>query len=129
MGRGSVLTAIYSLSIGSRVYIGKYCSIEVEGNIGSDVLIGNHVLIVGRRDHDWRAQSSIFSAPHVTDERALSLPLTIGSNVWIGAGSVVLSGLSIGDDAIVAAGSTVRHDVPPGTIVAGNPATFAALRQ
>jgi maltose O-acetyltransferase len=46
----------------------------------------------------------------------------IGRRVFIGAESIVLPGVTIGDDAIVAAGSVVTRDVPPGTIVAGNPA-------
>lgn len=46
----------------------------------------------------------------------------IGSNVWIGAGAIVLPGVSIGDDAIVGAGSVVTRDVPAGATVMGNPA-------
>lgn len=49
-------------------------------------------------------------------------PVHIGSDVFIGAGSVVLPGVTVGDGAVVAAGSIVRHDVPPGKMVAGNPA-------
>jgi maltose O-acetyltransferase len=51
-----------------------------------------------------------------------SVPVRIGSNVWIGGGAIVLPGVSIGDDAIVGAGSVVTRDVPPGTTVVGNPA-------
>jgi maltose O-acetyltransferase len=46
----------------------------------------------------------------------------IGSRVFIGAHAIVLPGVTIGDDAIVGAGSVVRQDVPAGTVVAGNPA-------
>ncbi|WP_374469712.1 DapH/DapD/GlmU-related protein [Phenylobacterium sp.] len=49
--------------------------------------------------------------------------ITIGRNVWIGAGVVVLPGVTIGDDAIVAAGAVVTADVAPATLVAGVPAT------
>jgi maltose O-acetyltransferase len=48
----------------------------------------------------------------------------IGKRVFIGAESIILPGVTIGDDAIVAAGSVVTRDVPPGTLVAGNPARF-----
>jgi maltose O-acetyltransferase len=48
--------------------------------------------------------------------------VAIGRNVYIGARAIVLPGVTIGDGAIVGAGSVVRHDVPPGTVVAGNPA-------
>ena len=50
------------------------------------------------------------------------IPITIGSNVWIGGGAIILPGVTIGDDAIVGAGSVVTRDVPPGGMVAGNPA-------
>jgi maltose O-acetyltransferase len=49
-------------------------------------------------------------------------PVTIGSNVWIGGGAIILPGVCIGDDAVVGAGSVVTHDLPAGARVAGNPA-------
>ena len=48
----------------------------------------------------------------------------IGKRVWIGSGSVKLPGVIIGDNSIVGEGSIVTKDVPPDTIVAGNPAKF-----
>ncbi len=52
-------------------------------------------------------------------------PITIGRNVWIGGGALVLPGVTIGDDAIVGAGSVVTRDVPAGSTVVGNPARSA----
>jgi len=49
-------------------------------------------------------------------------PVTIGANVWIGAGAIILPGVEIGDDAIIGAGCVVTKDVPQGVTVAGNPA-------
>jgi maltose O-acetyltransferase len=49
-------------------------------------------------------------------------PVTIGARVFVGARAVILPGVTIGDDAIVGAGSLVRDDVPAGMVVAGNPA-------
>jgi maltose O-acetyltransferase len=49
-------------------------------------------------------------------------PVTIGNNVWIGGGTIILPGRTIGDDAIIGAGSVVTRDVPAGATVAGNPA-------
>jgi acetyltransferase-like isoleucine patch superfamily enzyme len=56
------------------------------------------------------------------------LPTTIGNDVWIGHGSTVKAGVSIGDGAIVAAGSVVVKDVPPYAIVGGNPARVIRMR-
>lgn len=52
----------------------------------------------------------------------------IGNDVWIGAGSIILSGITIGDGAVIAAGSIVTKDVEPYTIVGGNPAKFIKKR-
>jgi maltose O-acetyltransferase len=49
-------------------------------------------------------------------------PVRIGARAFIGAGAIILPGVTIGDDAIVGAGSVVRRDVAPGTVVGGNPA-------
>jgi len=49
-------------------------------------------------------------------------PISIGQNVWIGGGVIILPGVTIGDDAIIGAGSVVTRDVPGGATVAGNPA-------
>jgi maltose O-acetyltransferase len=49
-------------------------------------------------------------------------PIRIGRNVWIGSGAILLPGVTIGDDAIIGAGSVVTRDVPAGVTVVGNPA-------
>lgn len=53
-------------------------------------------------------------------------PIHIGRNVWIGAGALILPGVTIGDDAIVGAGAVVTRDVPAGATVVGNPARMIA---
>ena len=54
----------------------------------------------------------------------LTKPIVIRRNAWIGAGAIILPGVTIGENAIVGAGSVVRHDVEANTIVGGNPAKF-----
>jgi maltose O-acetyltransferase len=70
----------------------------------------------------------ILTADHPRDpaERATGVewgvPITIGRNVWIGGGAIILPGVTIGDDALLGAGSVVTRDVPAGATVVGNPA-------
>ncbi len=70
----------------------------------------------------------IYAADHPRDPAQrregleLGRPVRIGCNVWIGGGAIILPGITIGDDAVVGAGSVVTRDVPAGVTVAGNPA-------
>ena len=90
------------------------------------VLDGNYVRI---GDNVWIAPNvGIYAAGHPLDvgDRIAgweyAFPVTIGNNVWIGGSVSIIGGVTIGDDAVVAAGSVVIRDVPAGTLVAGNPA-------
>lgn len=61
-------------------------------------------------------------AANRTDAPLEYAPVTIHDNVWIGMGAVILPGVTIGANAVVGAGAVVTRDVPPATVVAGNPA-------
>lgn len=130
IGLGTILWAPNDLVIGDDVYIGKGCTIECDGIIGSGVLIANRVGIVGRRDHDISAVGvPIRLAPWVGESGGPdSGRVRIGNDVWIGYGAIVLSDIEIGRGAVVAAGSVVTHDVPRYAIVAGNPARVVGAR-
>lgn len=132
-GRGTVFYAPKSMKIGENVYIGKYCSLETDIEIGNDVLIGNNVGLIGKYDHDYSCiGKSIKDSPWIGDNdyhfKGKDLKIVIESDVWIGYGSIIVSGVHIGRGAIVAAGSIVLKDVAPYTIVAGNPAKEIAKR-
>ena len=90
------------------------------------VLDGNYVRI---GDNVWIAPNvGIYAAGHPLDVEdriageEYAFPVTIGDNVWIGGGVTIIGGVTIGKNAVVAAGSVVIRDVPPDTLVAGNPA-------
>ena len=124
VGPRTTIWAPQSLSIGDDVYVGKNVTIEVDGRIGSGSLIANSVGIVGRHDHEMhQLGSAVRRSRWVGDfPDSMSQPVDIGSDVWIGYGSIILSGVTIGDHAIIAAGSVVIEDIRPNTIVGGYPA-------
>jgi acetyltransferase-like isoleucine patch superfamily enzyme len=133
VGLLSLLWASRSLSIGENTYIGKLCTIQVNGRIGRGVKIANNVGIVGRNDHDYRTPGVLITDGGWigTDASLAEAPensIEIGDDVWVGFGAVVLSGITIGTGAIIAAGAVVVHDVEPFSIVGGAPACKIGMR-
>lgn len=104
-----------TLEIGDRTYIGAKAHIRVGSHItiGSNVAIAWNVTIMDSDFHNY----NVNDIPQIITKK-----ITIGNNVWIGNNVIVLKGVSIGDNAIIAAGSVVTKDVPPSTAVGGNPA-------
>lgn len=118
---------------GNNVYVGKDVHIECNAEVGDYVMIANRVALVGRHDHDFRALGiPVRFSPWVGGINPPSPyrgeKVVIESDVWLGYGSVVLSGVRIGRGAIVAAGAIVTRDVAPYRVVAGNPAREVARR-
>ena len=107
---------------GENFYANAHCHILGEITFGDNVLIGPKVIIWGR-DHGYKKDQLINKQPYTRES------IKIGNDVWIGACAIVLKGITIGDGAIVAAGSVVTKDVEPYTIVAGNPAKMIKRRE
>ncbi len=104
-----------SIRVGRNVFINQGCTLNDIGGIeiGDDVLIGPRV--------------SLISSGHPVDPsqrrgQIVAAPIVIQRNVWLGAGAIVLQGVTVGKDSVVAAGAVVTRDVPPATLVAGVPA-------
>lgn len=116
------------VTIGDRCYIGhSYLVCYSQINIGNDVIISWGVTIVDHNSHSvsWGQRKSDVSnwaqgIKHWEDVRRA--PVKIQDKVWIGFNAIVLRGVTIGEGAVVGAGAVVTKDVPPFTIVAGNPA-------
>ena len=126
-GRFTNIWARSKVVIGSNFYMGRYSQIECDVLIGDNVILGNFVSLIGRYDHHFQ----MIGVPIAHADRinrldykwkGLEQRIIIGNDIWIGLGSIILSGVNVGDGAIVAAGSVVTKDVAPYSIVAGNPA-------
>ncbi len=102
------------------VTIGSFCSIARN----SLLMEYNHK---GHRLSTYFVSQNLFDGSFLEDIESRG-PITVGNDVWIGAGAIVLSGVSIGDGAIVAAGAVVTRDVPPYAVVGGNPAHLLKFR-
>jgi acetyltransferase-like isoleucine patch superfamily enzyme len=125
--RSVFLWAKNELIIGNNFYIGKYSIIECDAVIGDNVIIANQVAIIGRYDHNYqqvgvpiRLASQIRDPDY--DWKGLNLKVIIEDDVWIGYGSIIVSGVRIGQGSIIASGSVVTKDVDSFSIYAGVPA-------
>lgn len=132
-GRGTVLWAPNKMTIGNNVYIGKYCTLQADIEMGNNIVIANNVGLIGKYDHDYsKVGVSIKDAPWIGDSsynfKGKNKKIVVEDDVWIGYGAIVFTGISIHRGAIVAAGSVVTHDVPAYSIVGGNPAHVLGQR-
>jgi acetyltransferase-like isoleucine patch superfamily enzyme len=119
--------------LGDRVQFETGISLTVGGDatidIGDRVYINNAARIgalarveIGARSMLAAEVSIMDSNFHTLDGSVGTEPVVIGERVWLGLRSMVLPGVTVGDGAVVAAGSVVARDVEPATLVAGNPA-------
>ncbi|MBZ6074773.1 CatB-related O-acetyltransferase [Microvirga puerhi] len=110
---------------GKKLTIGRYCSFADKVEI---LLGGNH-----RTDwtttYPFSALRELWpTAPHTEDYHTSRGDVTIGNDVWLGSGAIILSGITIGHGAVIAAHAVVTKDVPPYAIVGGNPAKVIRYR-
>jgi len=131
---GSNLVALFGgkISIGDNVYIGPNSTVYCKENvsIGNEVIIANNVVIMDNNNHPVspaKRREMSLADDYINSELwgwrdAKSAKVTICDNVWIGRDVRIMKGVTIGEGSVVALGSIVTHDVPPYTVVAGNPA-------
>jgi len=114
------------LIIGNRVSLNYrgIMSVAKSVSIGDDTLLAGDVAIFDNTNHPVSPARRLAREAVTSAEVA---PVVIGRNVWIGIHCIIMRGVTIGDNSVVAAGSVVTKSVPPNTLVAGNPA--APVRQ
>jgi acetyltransferase-like isoleucine patch superfamily enzyme len=133
-----VLGELFIFAHGGEIKIGKWCFVG-EGSriwsaasieIGDRVLISHSANIFDSLTHPLQAAArheqvrQIFERGHPLRVSLDESPVRICDDAWIGAGAMVLRGVTVGEGGVVAAGAVVTKDVPPYSIVAGNPAVF-----
>ncbi len=106
----------FNISFGRNVYLNAGCTIpdSARVTIGDGSMLGPGVQI-------YCAEHHLDPGPRAQGIE-IAKPVTIGRNVWIGGGAIILAGINVGDGAIVGAGSVVTRNVAPGATVVGNPA-------
>jgi acetyltransferase-like isoleucine patch superfamily enzyme len=121
---------------GGQIAIGEYCYVGEQSHIwsaknisiGNRVLIAHNVNIFDNSTHPLGASErhqqfkSIITNGHPQNLDLSEEPIKIEDDVWVGCMSIILKGVTIGQGAVIGAGSVVTKDVPPHTVVAGNPA-------
>jgi len=124
VGRNSIFNVGVHFEVPEKIVIGNNCSFNkgcwISGGGGielfDDILIGPNVII-----HSANHNFSTINIPFRLQGHTLK-KVVINSNVWIGAGAIILPGVTIGRNSIIAAGAVVSRDVPENTIVGGVPA-------
>lgn len=128
---GLIQPCVFNISSsGSRIIIGN--NVGISGStinaattitIGDNVMIGSGCLITDTDSHPLHWKDRL----EERNEMIMRSPITIENDVFIGARSIILKGVTIGKGAVVGAGSVVSKDVPPFAIVCGNPAKIVKL--
>lgn len=133
-------TAVVSLFDQQYVKVGRYTygDLDISGSrfdsqltIGSFCSIGGEVLFLLAKDHCLYHVSTFpfkVKGAYYRDEAVSKGSILVDSDVWIGQRAIILSGVHIGQGAVVAAGSVVTKDVPPYAVVGGNPAKIIKYR-
>ena len=105
-----------NIHVGENVFINACCHFQDHGGVtlGDGCQIGHNV-VFATLNHGLQPEERGITYP---------APIVLGKNVWVGSNSTILQGVTIGDNAVIAAGAVVTSDVEPGTIVGGVPVRF-----
>lgn len=112
------------IEIGDNSGLGLDCMVSGPLSIGDNVMMGPGVMIYTQNHNYYR-----LDIPMIQQGDSDKRKITIGNDVWIAARVIILPGVTIGDGAVIGAGSIVTRDVPPYAVVAGNPAKVIKYRK
>lgn len=121
LGAGAVIEPPFFCDYGTQIELGDGAFVNFNCvfldpapiRIGSQTMLAPNVQLV-TADHPREASRRVSGLE-------LARPIEIGARVWLGGGSIVCPGVTIGDDSTIGAGSVVTRDVPAGVVAAGNP--------
>lgn len=121
MGEGAIFTPPICLDYGYRIKVGKnfFANHNLVIQDGGGVSFGDNAFI--------GPNCCFTTAEHAIDPEMrkqgieIAKPISIGNNVWIGAGSTILAGVTVGDNTVIGAGSVVTKDIPPMSVACGVP--------
>lgn len=103
-----------NIRLGKNVFINTGCTFMDRGGItlGDEVFLGPNVSLI----------TTNHQIPPALRRTTVSRPITLGRRVWIGAGALILPGVTVGENSIIGGGAVVTHDIPANAIAVGNPA-------
>ncbi|NED97428.1 acyltransferase [Phytoactinopolyspora alkaliphila] len=104
-----------TVHLGSDTTVNAYAVVRGDVRLGSGVRIGAHSSLLGF-NHSMEPDRPVFKQATTT------VGITVGDDVWIGSNVVVVDGVTIGEHSVIGAGAVVTKDVPPWSVMAGNPA-------
>ena len=128
-GKGVVVRQHAFFGSGCDIEIGEFSEIGLNAYLNRDVKIGKNVLMgqnvtILTTNHEFENPSIPIQEQGVRERKTVR----VCDDVWIGANSIILPGITIGSGAVIGAGSVVTKDIPPFVIVAGNPARVIRRR-
>jgi maltose O-acetyltransferase len=129
VGKDVTVHAGVTFGSGANIVIGDYSSLNVDCAVANDTVIGRNVMmgpevLILSGSHNFERIDIPMREQGAPPRR----PVRIGDDVWIGARSILLPGVVVGNHCIVAAGSIVTKEVPECAVVAGNPARIVRFR-